>query len=223
MNYFYRQQKISKQSKRGFVLPFTLLISAIMLLISVGIAAVLMKQIYFSNLGKQSQLAYYAADAALACAISIEDTYVDGVTGIFPDDVATSTTAENITAMDSKLQAINNLRALMDPPLSLLAPTLGDIKCAQSEIFNTASPYDFEANTVFHRIVPAHEAIPATTEDGITSTFNMKMQIAGGEYRCARVTVNKTPTYKQIIAQGYSRCGSSVGTIERAVVYTTVN
>lgn len=211
--------------QRGFVLPFTLLICAIMLLISVGISTVLMKQIYFSNLGRESQSAYYAADNALACTIAIEDTYTSpSGDGMFPSDPLKLITTENINDMSVKLDSINALRAANEPPLMPLAATLTDIKCAQSSVFDTDTDVsDFTVlPTPFHREIPAHDSVPATTEDGVTTTFKMKMRIDGDIYRCAKVTVNKTVTYKQIIAQGYSRCDKPSGSIERAVVYSTV-
>jgi Tfp pilus assembly protein PilX len=215
----FKQKMRKKENVQGFVLPFTLLICAIMLLISVGISTVLMKQIYFSNLSRESQAAYYAADNALACAVSIEETYVYNTSGIFPYDPFFVTTSENILDMNAKIVAINAQRAAIDPPESALAPTLADVKCAQSEIFNTSTTIsDFTVDSA--NFVRKIDGQP--DELGKTSNFKMKMRIADGEYRCAKVTINKTATYKQIIARGYSRCDRPNGTIERAVVYTTV-
>lgn len=214
------KEALSLKYTSGFVLPFTLLICAIMLLISVGIAAVLIKQIYFSNLGRESQIAYYAADNALACAVLMEETYAFGASGLFPSDPLVLVTGANVAAMEAKLDAINELRAAIEPPITPLASSLIDIKCAQSAMFDTnTSVSDFTANTLFQREIPGP---PVTIEEGITSTFNMKMKVDDGEYRCAKVTVNKTETYTQIVAQGYSRCDSTRNTIERAVVYSTV-
>lgn len=168
-------------------------------------------------------MAYYAADNALACVTSIEETYVFDASGIFPYSSTTKQTEANLAEMSEKLNSINQLRSEIDPPLLLLAPTINDIKCAQSNIFNTSvMSSNFEANTLFTRIIPAHDSVPEDTEYGITSTFNMKMDVGNGEYRCAKVTVNKTPTFKQIIAQGYSKCNRPGFSVERAVVYTTV-
>lgn len=223
MKHIFQKIKISTQYHQGFVLPFTLLICAIMLLISVGISTILMKQIYFSNLGRESQIAYYAADNALACAVSMEETYESGSSGIFPSDPLILLTESNIAIMETKLDTINALRSAIEPPIIPLAANLNDIKCAQSAMFDTSvSVSDFTANTLFQREIPAHDSEPATTEEGVTSTFKMKMKIDDGEYRCAKVTVNKTETYKQIVAQGYSKCDNTRGAIERAVVYSTV-
>jgi hypothetical protein len=45
----------------------------------------------------------------------------------------------------------------------------------------------------------------------------------GHLYRCAKVTVNKTPSFRQIISQGYAQCDNPNGTVERAVVNTTAS
>ena len=41
-------------------------------------------------------------------------------------------------------------------------------------------------------------------------------------YRCAKVTINKTQSFRQVIAQGYSSCNGTGNTVERAVINTTV-
>lgn len=197
----------------GFVLPFTLLIVAIMLLISVSISTVLVKQIYFSNISRESQAAYYAADNALACAVSIDETYQENGLGIFPYDSTIATTLANKTNMQTRLDALNTIRSLNIPVLAPLAVSLNTIMCAQSVIFDTGGVSNFTAKDVFTH----------GSETGITSIFTMKMDLGDGTFRCAKVTVNKTASYKQIIAQGYSQCNRTSGFVERAVVYSTVN
>ncbi|MDD4989446.1 MAG: pilus assembly PilX N-terminal domain-containing protein [Candidatus Pacebacteria bacterium] len=226
MKNFTKHMKMTFINKRGFVLPFTLLISAIMLLISVSISTILTKQIYFSNLSRDSQIAYYAADNALSCALSIDETYVDdfGI-GIFPysSSIPVDPIAER-TAMEQTLASIQSRRAATTPAMTPLAPTLNDIQCAQSRIFVPTSPYSFTINqNVFSRIVPAHGAVPASTEIGRTSSFFMKMDLGDGStFRCAKITINKTQSYRQIISQGFSRCDRPDGTIERAIINTSL-
>jgi hypothetical protein len=214
MNYFLQQYTSTLNKPRGFVLPFTLLICAIMLLLSVSISAILMKQIYFSNIARDSQSAYYAADDALACALSVEETYQDGTSGIFPYESSIVSTTENIEVMQARLEAINALRAAIDPPFTPLAAKIEDIKCAQSLIFDTTADLsDFTVETA---------SFSWNGELGKTSSFNMKMDLGDGTFRCAKVTINKTASYKQIISQGYSRCDRTLGSVERAIIYSTV-
>ncbi len=209
MKYTLKYIRINKNIKLGFVLPFTLFISGIMLLISLGISTILQKQIFFSQVARDSQAAYYAADNAVACVVSIEETYVNATgTGIFPYDITSMD-------MDATLSYVNGNRTASG--YSSLAATVPEIKCAQSNIFTTDPETDFEISTInFTRTLPL-----GGTEEGKTSTFKMKMNVGGGVYRCAKVTVNKTETYRQIIAQGYAICDRPSGSIERAVVNTT--
>lgn len=210
--------------RRGFVLPFTMLISVLVLFITTGALALLSKQQYFSTLYKQTQAAYYAADDAISCALIIDDSYVaaDGL-GIFPSSVGTPTYVEDVlTYMSSK------------PGAPVI--TKADIRCGQSQIFTAGgspvfNPLFTVASTPYqyHFINPGPPSFP-DVELGQTSTYNMQMDIGLDPtdltgtmhlYRCAKVTVNKTVSFRQIVAQGYSTCGGSKS-VERAVVNTTI-
>ena len=110
---------------------------------------------------------------------------------------------------------VNAQRAAATPALSAVALT--DIKCGQSAIFDVAvsgyavSPTNYTYNS------PSNGP-----ELGKTSTFNMRMPLGDGTFRCAKVTVNKTESFRQIIAQGYAQCSNTSSAVERAVVNTTV-
>lgn len=212
---------------KGFILPFTMLISVLVLFISTSALALLSKQQYFSKIYKQTQAAYYAADDAITCATSIDDTYVsaDGL-GIFP---SSETDAE--TYIDSVLTYINERR---DPLLPVL--TKDSVTCGQSQIFATGgTPVfnpDFEiSETPYIYYFTNPQTLLPDTEAGVTSSYNMRMDLGLDPadidqirhlYRCAKVTINKTPSFRQIIAQGYSSCDGTENAVERAVVNTTI-
>ena len=197
--------------QKGFILPFTMLISAIVLFITTGAMTLLSKQLYFSKLYKQSQVAYYAADDAVTCAIDIDDTYQgsDGK-GIFPN----STSTDPSTYMEGVLAYVNVNRQLANLPT---IDSLNDITCAQSKLFDPSASDFSVSSTTYEHVTQTYG-----TEEGKTSSYSMKMDLGDGTYRCAKVTVNKTPTFRQIIAQGYAQCDNPNGTVERAVVNTTV-
>lgn len=196
---------------------YTLFVCAVMLLITSTISVSLIKQIYFSRVSRQSQTAYFAADSAIICTIDIDDTYVDqNGFGIFPHD-STLDPTQSRQAMVDTLDHVNEVRAARS--LETVA-SLDDIVCAQSRMFVQGGVTDFTiAPAVFTRTI----ATAPGYEEGRTSTFTMKMDTGDGNYRCARVTVNKTETYRQVIAQGYATCDLSTGAVERAVVNVTVN
>lgn len=190
----------------GFILPLTLFVCMILLSIATSISVLLAKEVYFSRLTRLSQVAYYAADDGLMCAAMIDDKFIDPDTGlgIFPYDI--NTTAQSV------LDKINAERAEDGLPQILL----NDIKCATSAIFDSAvTGLSSEAKSF---------SVGGTTQDGVSTTFSMRMDLGGGDYRCASVSINKTPAYRQIISRGFASCTTvSAFPIERAVVSTSVN
>ncbi len=205
-------KKIRKHLKsncpKGFILPFTMLISTLVLMVAGSAMTLLSKQLYFSRVYKQSQVAYYAADDALACALQIDDSYVgpDGL-GIFPS----STTTSANSYIDGVFTYVKTARGLA-------AASKNDIECAQVPIFDTAVTA-FATSTNFYQYTPPVGPV----EKGVTSVYSMRMPLGDGTFRCAKVTVNKTATFRQVISQGYAKCDTANGSIERAVVNTTIS
>lgn len=197
-------KRIERVRTRGFVLPLTLIICLIILTVATGISIILAKELYFSKLSRLSQVAYYAADNGLMCATEIDDKYLDPETGlgIFQSD--------NLTTSQQVLDKINVLRQANGLP----AIALTDIKCATSPIFSAAAPTSYSVSSFTHD----------TPNDGMQSTFSMTMDLGDGTFRCATVTVYKTPKFRQFISRGFASCNSTGAfPIERAVVSTTVS
>ena len=203
--------KNKKRGVKGFVLPFTLLICSVILSVATSISVILVKELYFSKISRESQVAYYAADNGLMCAVDIDDTYINPETGlgIFVSSPTGTPSASDVLAIVNAERASRGLTAMN------LYGSDG-IKCASSEIFSPTEN-SFNDNQVFNRINSR-----GISESGRTSTFMMHMDLGDGIERCAQVTVNKTPNYRQIISQGYATCpGGFVAPIERAVVNET--
>ncbi len=229
MKHLVSNKLCSKSLKhpKGFILPFTMLISVLVLFISTGALALLSKQQYFSKVYKQTQAAYYAADDAISCALSLDDTYVsnDGL-GIFP---SSSTTPSGEPDPEAPLAYIDSVITHIDPSLSR-----GDVTCGQSPIFASGGSPSFNPEfEIINYDYAYHFINPVTTlpdrEYGVSSQFNMRMDLGVDPnnamqhlYRCAKVTVNKTPSFRQVIAQGYSSCDGTGNAVERAVVNTTI-
>ncbi len=197
-----------KKNERGFILPLTLLVCSIILTVATGISVILIKELYFSKVSRDSQLAYYSADTAMMCAVMIDGTYIDPSTGlgIFPYGAATDPQSE----MSAVLDKVN----LQRQERNLSNIFLSDIKCATSAIFDqTISGF---SSVAFSRTNSAGQV-----EMGKTSTFNMRMDLGDGTVRCATVLISKTDKYRQIIARGFAGCDGQARNIERAIINTT--
>ena len=191
-----------KQKNRAFILPLTLLITTIILAVSTGITTILIKQMFFSRLARESTIAFYAADSGLACAQSIDDTYINQSTGlgIFQYD------NDLLHIPQASLDSYNELRTSRGIPI---IPTLANIRCGGMTFIGQASPI-YEVTDYGSPVV------------GKTTTFNLTMDLGDGTYRCAQVIINKTPTFRQIISRGFSTCNVGASNfLERAVVNTT--
>ena len=197
--------------KKGFIVPFAILISTIILAISSGVSAILMKEIFFSRLNRESSVAYYVADTALECAMSLDGSYVDPASGlgIFPYDLNST----DISETTGTIKRINDSRGT--------SFVTNRIYCESFPIFD-GTVSNFTTSNFTRNLVSGG------SESGITSTYNMRMDLGytdifGNEvFRCAKVTVNKTAQWRQIIARGYNNCDNSGNTtLERAVVNVT--
>lgn len=229
------RKMIQRESRKGFVLPFTMLISALILFVTMTSMNLLSKQLYFSRLYKDSQTAYYAADDAVNCTIVVDDAYTgsDGF-GIFPASSSTNSVTLGEGGAPSYGYINNVVTYINTKNATNIVPD--EIKCGQAVIFDTSptsysqfsvSPVDY----VYHYTHPDDGTADVGNEEveyGQTSTFKMHMDLGLDpvtnirSYRCAKVTVNKTPSFRQIIAQGYSSCDNQSNAIERAVVNTTI-
>ncbi len=204
--FIFLQHKLRKQ--KGFILPLTLLVCTIILTVATGISVILAKELYFSRVSRDSQLAYYAADTAMMCALMVDGKYIDPTTGlgIFPYSAVLDATTE----MNTVLEKVNLQRQLRNLPNLVL----DDIKCATAPIFDTA--ISSFTTSAFSRTNSGGEQ-----ENGKTSTYTMRMDLGDGTARCASILISKTGKYRQIIARGFAGCEGVAHNIERAVINTT--
>ncbi len=210
VNEGWYNKRISFKRARGFVIPFTLLICSILLSISTSISVILVKELYFSKLSRDSQTAYYAADNGLECAIVVDDTYTNPATGLgIFESVKTIKANDVLTIINTERQSMGLTVLTLYDDNSI---NDNSIKCATSEIFNPiTNGFKTQAYSRINSI--------GGVEDGRTSIFTLRMDLDGTAERCAKVTVNKTANYRQIISQGYTTCpGGGTPPIERAVV-----
>lgn len=83
------------QKNAGFTLFISLIVSSLLLAIGFSLSTIILKQLVFANSGKESQLAFYAADSGAECALYWDRKDIAGAT-LFDGSFSTSTTDKNI-------------------------------------------------------------------------------------------------------------------------------
>lgn len=68
-NFLYNSNSKSFSSHKGFVILFTILISAIIMMIGLGIYSIAVRETILSGSAREAQYAFYAADAGVECAL----------------------------------------------------------------------------------------------------------------------------------------------------------
>ncbi len=74
-----KEQGLSRAQPRGFTLFVGLIIASSLLLIATGVVNLALKQSLISSSGKESQLAFYAADTGMECALYWDISNPNGV------------------------------------------------------------------------------------------------------------------------------------------------
>jgi len=64
-----REERLVSARKQGFALLVSVLVSSLVLAIGLSIITITLKQLQFSNIGRESEIAFYAADAGMECAL----------------------------------------------------------------------------------------------------------------------------------------------------------
>lgn len=85
-------KKVASKTNRGFALVFTVLIVSLILALTMTIADISYRQSVLSNLARDSQAAFYQADAGLECGLYYDLTKVSFRKGSKQKDVPTTIT-----------------------------------------------------------------------------------------------------------------------------------
>jgi hypothetical protein len=94
MRKLYTQKENKNNIRRnnsGFTLFIALIVSSLLLAIGFSLSTIILKQLIFANSGKESQLAFYAADSGAECALYWDRKNVDGLTDFNGAFTASST------------------------------------------------------------------------------------------------------------------------------------
>lgn len=101
MNFFHQTKK------KGFVLLYAVLVSSVILAVGASLINIVTKQIVLSTVGRDSQFAYYAADAGAKCASYWNASPVN-VFGLIEDGFITEPSSDDF--LDSGLEVFCNDR-----------------------------------------------------------------------------------------------------------------
>jgi hypothetical protein len=99
MNKFIFKKIIFLKKQSGFAMLFTVLIVSLILSIAIGISNITLKQTMLSSLAKDSQIAFYQADAAVECGMYYDmlGSFPQGTT---PGSVAPINCGDNQFSID---------------------------------------------------------------------------------------------------------------------------
>lgn len=68
-SHFENKESYKFQANKGFTILYATLISSLLLAIGLGIFNISIKELILSSAGRESQVAFYAADAGIECAL----------------------------------------------------------------------------------------------------------------------------------------------------------
>ncbi len=90
--YAYKENKnTTHRNNSGFTLFIALIVSSLLLAIGFSLSTIILKQLVFANSGKESQLAFYAADSGAECALYWDRKDINGLTDFNGAFTASST------------------------------------------------------------------------------------------------------------------------------------
>jgi Tfp pilus assembly protein PilX len=96
-----------KETHNGFVILFTILISAIILMIGLGIFSIATRETILSSTSREAQFSFYAADAGVECALYFQTHSAvfntgTGFAGVASTDWPTCGSATNINGLGTQ-------------------------------------------------------------------------------------------------------------------------
>ncbi len=187
----------SPSRKKGFTLLIAVLVSSVFLSLASTIATITFKQIILSSIGKDSQLAFYAADAGMECALYWDLKFSDSSAG------------PPIGVNGSAFPVANNDDGIGGA---------GEVFCNEQDIVvGNGSSYNFAWSLVGIDGV-------TQTEDGNEDYRRFGISLGTQESDpCVVVEVRKKKTgtpQTVITSHGYNTCNPSARQIERALEAT---
>lgn len=168
------KDKLKKNNNKnpGFILAFTLILVAVLLLMSVSTARIIAKEMFFSELVNNSRSAYFAADSGIECA-----QYIDNV--IRDDSLAISLIINSVTG-NANPNFINNANNNVFFSTSSI---IGNISSLDSV---TCASGDGTDNKIFTQNSDSKNAGHVSSRDDVIQNLSNKKSsyyISGDAYR----------------------------------------
>lgn len=197
--------------KKGFVLAFSLLISSIVLVLAFGIFSILLKQIVLTSSAKDSQIAFYAADAGMECAL-YWDTHTSRDPSAFPNQQF----PYNYTGMFG-LSIDNPDIALSYPDFNQVTLDLGNPEVVTCGV-DGMSLYDV-VDTSDIDDIPVPVTLSSFTFDTTTNRKVCASVRISKRYGSPTISGNPKSGFDTIIeSRGYNDCdGTNIKRVERAL------
>ncbi len=187
----------------GFVLLFSVLVSSVILAAALAISRIVTKEVLLASVGRDSQQAFFAADAGADCAIywSNHGAFDPGTTAgsnIYCNS-QTITDGQN----NSRLVATNWAIILADPIITDLVASGEALPQSNKNTIGSSKVSVFALDTSAN---PNATLSPSTTGS------------------CALILIdNTTPGVTSIVSRGYNTCLDTRRRVERALEVTITN
>lgn len=131
-----KQNILNKFNKnKGFVLLFSIVVSAIVLAIALGVSNIALKEINFSTSGQSSGESFYAADTGIECALYYDLTLTQSFGG--PTEVFGTPVEDVVTKCGGTNLDLNDGSGTQIDPWEFVIPALGEFgnSCAVVEMY----------------------------------------------------------------------------------------
>jgi len=125
---------------RGYLLLFAVVLSSIVLTIGLGIFNVVNKAIILSSIGRSSQVAFYAADSGVECALYWDRIHTGFPSTVFATSTASTPPLSGVLCNDEDLASTWTISgATVDAAKTTFNITLNNGTCTTVDIAKTLS------------------------------------------------------------------------------------
>jgi Tfp pilus assembly protein PilX len=169
-----------KQQHKGFVILFTILISAIIMVIGLGMYSIATRETVLSGTAREAQYAFYAADAGVECALYAQS--IDNAGNGNPIIAANSTQSFDCGGSPVSLEA--GTGGISDPYVFRVMVDTNKQSCAQINIFDGTSVSGQQVRRViaqgYNICDPALKSPITTNPNLVERDLDTLYNVAGG-------------------------------------------